>query len=120
MTQTHIKNTFQPITDDIDQKINEMARAKGIPKLTTDPPVQASILPDQPPAQALAPRHSARVSIPEYAWTEILTLIAKERVTSNYFILRALRNAGITIHDVDMEEDGRRRSNKAKAKRTLQ
>lgn len=60
-----------------------------------------------------APTPRARISyvkagIPDYALVELKTRALTEKVSLNHLLLAALRKDGITIHDADMVEDGRR------------
>lgn len=64
-----------------------------------------------PPA-APTPRHDlhfARVGVPDYAMLELKTRAAREDVTINHILLKALDQFGISIRPEDLVEDGRRR-----------
>lgn len=126
---TDRRKAFAPITDDIDSRIEAMARAKGVPSLTTPDAVP---LPESMPASnygagrpsylaplpevAVAPPStppktkvtSVKSFVPDYAYLEIKLRAAHERVSVNHIVLKALDAAGFHIKPEDMIEDGRR------------
>ena len=46
--------------------------------------------------------------VPDYAWTELKILAARQQVSVRHIIMTALREKGLPITDADMVEDGRR------------
>jgi hypothetical protein len=48
------------------------------------------------------------VDLPDYVVKAIAKTAVNEEVTKRFLFLKALRSIGITVNDVDMEEDGRR------------
>jgi len=46
--------------------------------------------------------------VPDYTWTELKILAARQQVSVRHVIMAALREKGIPITDADMVEDGRR------------
>ncbi len=129
---TDKRKAFAPITDDIDSRIEAMARAKGVPSLTAPEPAAspnrelARVLNHRaeqtttrfPPSPAerddqvvSTPRTtvtSVKSFVPDYAYLEIKLRAAHERVSVNHIVLKALHEAGFHIKPEDMIEDGRR------------
>lgn len=129
---TDKRKAFAPITDDIDSRIEAMARAKGVPSLTAPevaPQTPRNALVREPdygaggqPVDASAPEAGlvqaasmpkAKVTpvksfVPDYAFMEIKLRAARERVSINHIVLKALHDAGYHIKPEDMIEDGRR------------
>jgi hypothetical protein len=50
------------------------------------------------------------VELPTYLWNDIAEKTVKEKVTKRYLVLKAFKDAGYTVHDVDLFKDGRRES----------
>lgn len=129
---TDKRKAFAPITDDIDNRIEAMARAKGVPSLTPpelsaplhsgsarelnhragEQPVVLTPSPaernDQPASMPKTTVTSVKSFVPDYAYLEIKLRAAHERVSVNHIVLRALHDAGFHIKPEDMIEDGRR------------
>lgn len=130
---TDKRKAFSPITDDIDSRIEAMARAKGVPSLTApeavpstarsalvrEPdygaggqPVDATVAPDDRSVQPASPPKTkvtpVKSLVPDYAFMEIKLRAARERVSINHIVLKALHDAGYHIKSEDMVEDGRR------------
>lgn len=55
-----------------------------------------------------APLRRVAVDLPEYLIKAIATKGAEEGVTKRYLFLKAFRDGGFVVHDVDLMEDGRR------------
>jgi hypothetical protein len=51
---------------------------------------------------------SLNLDLPTYAWTEMKIRAAQQQTSLRHVVMTALRKDGITIHDADMIEDGRR------------
>ncbi len=70
----------------------------------------APIDPATVPLEA-TPRHRisyVKAGIPDYALIELKTRALHQKVSLNHLLLTALRKDGITIHEADLIEDGRR------------
>ena len=122
------RKPFLSFTSDIDDSaIEAMARSKGVPALTR---------PDLVPERGMSHRHDTTVGdsdrelaaeaavepgttprgrmayvkacLPDYALLELKTRAARERVSVNHILMKALTLAGIPIKPEDMIEDGRR------------
>jgi hypothetical protein len=127
-TEPMTKEPFQPFNLDLDDQLERIAQAKGVPALTTTP-----ILPDHEPtlhpaeegaqksfSQAIQqpptteqlpvkpPPCEARVKVPDYLMMELKMETVRRRVSINHLFLAGLRATGFTVHDEDMIEDGRR------------
>lgn len=127
-TNPMTKEPFQPFNLDLDDQLERIAKAKGVPALTTTP-----ILPDLEPtlhpaeegaqksfSQAIQqpprteqlpvkpPPCEARVKVPDYLMMELKMETVRRRVSLNHLFLAGLRATGFTVHDEDMIEDGRR------------
>lgn len=57
-----------------------------------------------------APTSRGTVELPTYLWDAIAEKGVKEKVTKRYLVLKAFKDAGYTVHDVDLFKDGRRES----------
>ncbi|WP_156827269.1 hypothetical protein [Hyphomicrobium zavarzinii] len=123
------KEPFQPFNLDLDDQLERIAQAKGVPALTTKPAIAAQAttlnhtaeegaqqtlppasqgpptLPAEPPPSE---RMEARVKVPDYLMTELKIATIHRRVSLNHLFLSGLRAIGFTVHDEDMIEDGRR------------
>lgn len=126
-TEPMTKQPFQPFNLDLDDQLERIAQAKGVPALTT-PPVtpdheptqhpteegaqQAFAPASQPPATADLPLKpppcEARVKVPDYLMMELKMETVRRRVSLNHLFMAGLRATGFTVHDEDMIEDGRR------------
>jgi hypothetical protein len=60
------------------------------------------------PALARAPLASLRIEVPAYLDDELTQKAASQRVTKQYLVLTALRQAGYHIDDVDIVADKRK------------
>lgn len=129
---TDKRKAFAPITDDIDSRIEAMARAKGVPSLTAPEAVTplhsgsarelAHRAGERPLVLTPSPEEtrdhvasvpktkvtSVKSFVPDYAYLEIKLRAAHERVSVNHIVLKALHEAGFHIKPEDMIEDGRR------------
>lgn len=112
--------------------VNDIAKADNIPtivypsslaKAASQPmevPSAASETPTTPadvPAVARKPRTAKKeravnvrvaVDLPDYVVKAIAKAAVNDECTKRFLFLKALRSIGITVNDVDMEEDGRR------------
>lgn len=117
------KAPFMSVSDDLDDRLEALARGKGVGELVrTAPapsnngegarPVQRTIAPPAPApvpeTPQPAPVSTGSLGLPNYVWTDLKVRAAKGDGTVRYIIMQALRAYGITIDDIDMVEDGRR------------
>jgi len=122
------RKPFVAFAADIDDTaIEAMARSKGVPALTRPEPSpertriarhqptaggsDAARAADLEPELAATPRSRmayVKACLPDYAVLELKTRAARERVSVNHILMKALTLAGIPIRPEDMIEDGRR------------
>lgn len=122
------RKPFLSFASDIDDNaIEAMARSKGVPALTRPdtPSVRErvspidqtagiqddSCVPDLDLETGLTPRSRmsyVKTCLPDYALLELKTRAARERVSVNHILMKALTMVGIPIKAEDMIEDGRR------------
>ncbi len=57
-----------------------------------------------------APTQKKTMELPTYLWDELRLISAKEKKAQRYLVLKAFKDAGYNVHDVDLFEDGRRAS----------
>lgn len=125
---TDSRKPFLSFASDIDDDaIEAMARSKGVPALTrpdralertaTAPPqgrggdADRGLAPVADGEAATTPRQRmayVKACLPDYALLELKTRAARERVSVNHILMKALNLAGIPIRPEDMIEDGRR------------
>lgn len=110
---------FMPVTDDIDdEKLERLAAEKGVAALMrpvsdgagkpTRAPAPETGTPDAGEAALATEMVSLNMSLPSYVWTAMKIRAAERRTTLKHVIMKALVKDGITIHEADMIEDGRR------------
>ena len=122
------RKPFLSFASDIDDTaIEAMARSKGVPALTrpdaasdrmrlthTQKPARGDEATGEPEADhetGSTPRSRmayVKACLPDYALLELKTRAARERVSINHILMKALTVAGIPIKPEDMIEDGRR------------
>jgi hypothetical protein len=125
---TDQRKPFLSFESDIDDSaIEAMARSKGVPALTRPEPAQerqhsnrqdtsvgvsdATLAPASEADTGSTPRSRmayVKACLPDYALLELKTRAARERVSINHILMKALTEAGIPIKPEDMIEDGRR------------
>lgn len=111
--QTRSRPSFQPL-DDIDQRVEEVARLKGIPTLAPSAPFSTvmEVAPVPPSAQAVPGRRRLsewrKFRCPEYLYDQLLAQAAQRRATIHYLVLEALSKAGYRVRDEDLVPDARR------------
>lgn len=102
---------FAPISPDIDDdKLERLAAEKGVGALVKPVANRAGEGTRKPSTDA-TPRSemkSLNLDLPTYAWTEMKIRAAQQQTSLRHVVMTALRKDGITIHDADMIEDGRR------------
>ncbi len=110
---------FMPVTDDIDDdKLERLAADKGVGALVKPgvagtgegPPAtkaasKANIAADATPRSEMK---SLNLELPTYVWTELKIRAAQRQTSLKHVVMTALAKDGITIHEADMVEDGRR------------
>jgi hypothetical protein len=137
------RTPFQPLDDDLDTRIETLAREKGVSTLvrpaqgeqgarvseTPPAPVSAAGTPaiaspgiaaapsdasfEQAPART--PMKTLNVELPDYVWTALKIRAAERKTSVRYVIMDALRRDGIAINEIDMIDASQRtRSLKAK------
>lgn len=112
---------FQPLNADmIDEKIERLAREKGVGQLVrpiegeggeADPPTPAPLHEVEPPATVATPRSrmkTVNLELPDYVWTDLKIRAARRQTSVRHIIMCALREDGVSIAEADMVEDGRR------------
>lgn len=111
---------FLPVTNDIDDdKLERLAAEKGVGsmvKTVANGPEESNreAKPRPKPeaaAEAATPRiemKSLNLELPAYVWTELKIRAAQRQTSLKHVVMSALIKDGITIHEVDMIEDGRR------------
>jgi hypothetical protein len=126
---TDSRKPFVSFATDIDDNaIEAMARYKGVPSLTRPEPVverqcapridrtaggspEVSLSSHSDLDTGTTPRSRmsyVKACLPDYALLELKTRAARDRVSVNHILMKALTSAGIPIKPEDMIEDGRR------------
>ncbi len=116
MTQT--RAPFLPVTDDIDDdKLERLAAEKGVGAMVKPLANGAGegrltvAAKAEKTSDAGTPRSemkSLNLELPGYVWTELKIRAAQRQTSLKHVVMTALLGDGITIHEVDMIEDGRR------------
>lgn len=120
---------FMPVTPDIDDDaLESLARDKGVgslvkpvaskagegtraeAKVTPAPADTAQDSDDRQPTPRSRMK-AVNIELPDYAWTELKIMAAKEQVSVRHIVMMALKARGIEISDFDLIEDGRRLRN---------
>lgn len=112
------RKPFQPLgTDDMDSKIENLAREKGVGALVKPAKGEqgSSALPlppmDPAPVAEHAPqgrRKALNIDLPDYVWTELKIRAAHRQTSVRHVVMTALLAEGFHIEEADMIEDGRR------------
>lgn len=100
---------FQPVEiDEIDAKLNETARSKGIPTLSFPDPAPTDE--QQKPEVSIARprRKTLSTEIPDQLWIALKVRAAQEMVSVRHIVLSALKQRGFDIDEDELIEDGRR------------
>jgi hypothetical protein len=132
------RTPFQPLDDDLDTRIETLAREKGVSTLvkpaqgeqgariseTSPAPAPAIASPGMATAPsdasfeeapARTPMKTLNVELPDYVWTALKIRAAERKTSVRYVIMDALRRDGIAINEIDMIDASQRtRSLKAK------
>ena len=119
------RKPFMPVSNDVDDnRLEQLAREKGVGKFEAPAPVaqragegsglvHAAELRPEPEAtpSGVTPRsamHKINFEAPDYLSTELKIDAARKQTSVRHVIMMALKDAGFTIKDDDMIEDGRR------------
>lgn len=127
------RTPFQPLDEDLDNKIETLARDKGVGAMVK--PVQAEqgpavsrtaptaiVTTPMPPrgvaaspndadfdaAHARTPMKTLNVELPDYVWTALKIRAAERKTSVRHVIMTGLRNEGISIAETDMADASRR------------
>jgi hypothetical protein len=118
------RKPFMPVSNDVDDdRLEQLAREKGVGKMETPMRIDSRAgegsglvhadlrpQPEAPPSGA-TPRkamHKINFEAPDYLSTELKIDAARKQTSVRHVIMMALKEAGFTIKDIDMIEDGRR------------
>lgn len=119
---------FMPVTPDIDDDaLESLARDKGVgalvkpaagrgrqtphTQLEVSPPSDTAQVSNEPQPTPRSRMKAVNIELPDYAWTELKIMAAKEQVSVRHIVMMALKARGIEISDFDLIEDGRRLRN---------
>jgi hypothetical protein len=104
---------FQPLDPDLDDKLENLARDKGVGALVK--PTQGERGPrlQEPPRQSekpkaaatpapLTPMKTLNVELPDYVWTDLKIRAAQQKTSLRHVIMTALRKDGFAIKESDM------------------
>lgn len=125
MDQQSQRKPFQPINDDLDDRMERLAADKGVGKKQKPPagnggaPAHAAVarpqtteLTDVPAADSGATPRSrmkgSNLELPDYLWTDLNIHAARIQTTVRHVTMAALKDAGFAINSDDMIEDGQR------------
>ncbi len=107
------RKEFVDLTADIDDRLDQLADAKGVPKLVhpgRESTGEGRGKP-QPSVQEGTPRSrmkSVTLDLPDYLWSELKIRAVKDESSLRHIVMTALKQFGLTINDADMIQDGRR------------
>lgn len=113
-----MKNVFDPsnVTATM-SAVKQIAREKGVPSMTVPGGEQASeaagdsVVPLKKVRKVTpAPTSKGTMELPQYLWEELALKGVKQKVTKRYLVLQAFKDAGYSVHDIDLYKDGRRAS----------
>lgn len=114
---------FQPLSSDIDDSLEQLARQKGVGMMVkpenseqgpeTATPSDPSPRPKRvkPPVEEATPRSQMKtvnMELPLYVWTDLKIRAAHKQTSVRHIVMTALKAAGVPIAQADMVEDGRR------------
>jgi hypothetical protein len=116
------RKPFMPLDADIDDRIETLARDKGVGTLERSIPPAATAgegmqlhsaatgANDSSEAVAKVPAKlkTVNLELPDYVWTELKIRAAHQQTTLKHVIMKALVKEGFSIEAKDMIEDGRR------------
>ena len=129
MSERAPRKAFNPITVDLDEKVDELARRKGIPTLVDPEPMGAStgwgetadaktergregesassILVTATPLQG-SEYATLKFEAPLYLIDELHAAARRQRSSLKYLLLSPLKAQGFAVRDEDLIPDGRR------------
>jgi hypothetical protein len=109
---------FLPVTDDIDDdKLERLAAEKGVGAMVKPvanatgegrPAIAAKVEQTSDAGTPRSEMKSLNLELPGYVWTELKIRAAQRQTSLKHVVMTALIKDGITIHETDMIEDGRR------------
>jgi hypothetical protein len=105
------RRPFMPLSIAVDdEKLEQLAREKGVGKFEQPPAVDSRAGEGAQPAEVMEPPDVSKINFeaPHYLATALKIHAARERTSVRHVILKALRAGGFAINDADMIEDGRR------------
>lgn len=133
------RTPFQPLDEDLDTKIETLAREKGVSTLVKPGQAEQGPSPINPspvvaaPVRSLAPTaetsafdaapartpmKTLNVELPDYVWTALKIRAAEQKASVRHVIMTALRRDGVAINEIDMMDASlRTRSLKSKEER---
>jgi hypothetical protein len=96
--------SIRPKADDDDEAVEEISR-----KLGQEWGASTTLTPPPPPSTPGSPLlASLRIEVPAYLDDELTQRAAAQRVTKQFLVLTALRQAGYHIRDADIVADKRK------------
>lgn len=107
------KKEFVALSADMDDRLDRLADAKGVPKLvhpSADTAGQGAGV-SQPSPETEIPRtrmKSVTLDLPDYLWSELKIRAVQDESSLRHIVMSALKTAGFTINSEDMIQDGRR------------
>jgi hypothetical protein len=136
MSERTPRKAFNPITADLDEKVDELARRKGIPTLVDPEPMPPGIASGETAesgqstsgadtataregensssgpvaARSLPPGEYATIKFeaPLYLIDELHSAARRQRSSLKYLLLSTLKAQGFDVRDEDLIPDGRR------------
>ena len=129
MTERAPRKAFNPIMVDLDEKVDELARRKGIPTLVDPEPMRANTArtetPEAKTERAREGENTNSISVtaaplqeseyatlkfeaPLYLIDELHAAARWQRSSLKYLLLSTLKAQGFAVHDEDLIPDGRR------------
>jgi hypothetical protein len=131
MSERAPRKAFNPITVDLDEKVDELARRKGIPTLVDPEPMPASTARDEraeagqnaeiaregedgssvpvPASLRQEGEYSTlKFEAPLYLIDELHAAARRQRSSLKYLLLTTLKAQGFEVRDEDLIPDGRR------------
>ena len=131
MSERAPRKAFNPITVDLDEKVDELARRKGIPTLVDPEPMPADTvreetatatpkietvregetggsLPVAPPSLPEGEYATLKFEAPLYLIDELHAAARRQRSSLKYLLLSTLKAQGFAVRDEDLIPDGRR------------
>jgi hypothetical protein len=128
MSERAPRKAFNPITVDLDEKVDELARRKGIPTLVDPEPMHAETgssqtaartersgegentrpMPVAAPLLQESEYATLKFEAPLYLIDELHAAARRQRSSLKYLLLSTLKAQGFEVRDEDLIPDGRR------------